>query len=361
MDPLDVHGGVDARFGAVAQPENPVVDFRIEEGERSLQRAALAAERELAAGIEGPALLGPQVGVAARLEVEVVERGVAVVAGCRGLQHDVAPLRGEPVDEERRDERRRAVAVELLAQVQRHAQPRHGTPLDGGEARQLEARAVVELADILARRVVDEREVAAVDHVLRGGDVEREEPLAAQRIFGPGTGEERVHVAARVGHREEIALAFGVLQPLVAQVCVGVARPRIELQPVCEPFPADGGTQRPLVLQVLFRLLVVAVRAEQRQPPVRIQIPCRHREAAAVAEGVVELLQQVDVAECPVAVAAERIAGADDVAVGVGLELLGVVVAVAEVVLGGAAQHACRGTPAAPPVAQLVKEPMPWM
>lgn len=164
-----------------------------------------------------------------------------------------------------------------------------------------------------------------------------------------------MHVAARVGHREEIALAFGVLQPLVAQVCVGVARPRIELQPVCEPFPADGGAQRPLVLQVLFRLLVVAVRAEQRQPSVRIQIPCRHREAAAVAEGVVELLQQVDVAECPVAVAAERIAGADDVAVGVGLELLGVVVAVAEVVLGGAAQHACRGTPAAPPVAQLEK------
>ena len=110
MDAADVDRGVDTQFGT-AYPEYPVVDARIEHRGRRAQRTGVAFERRFQARVERPAPFGFEVLVAAGTEVEVVERGVAVVAGGRSPDDHAAAFREHVVREQRRDDGRGTVSV----------------------------------------------------------------------------------------------------------------------------------------------------------------------------------------------------------------------------------------------------------
>ena len=110
VDAADVDRGVDTQFGT-AYPEYPVVDARIEHRGRRAQRTGVAFERRFQARVERPAPFGFEVLVAAGTEVEVVERGVAVVAGGRSPDDHAAAFREHVVREQRRDDGRGTVSV----------------------------------------------------------------------------------------------------------------------------------------------------------------------------------------------------------------------------------------------------------
>jgi len=111
-------------------PQNPVVDVGIEPRRLAVNRVPpLFGEGKRYAAVVGEAVFGLQVGIAARLEVKVIERGETVVArnGCLGP--DVSGFREQVIGIECRNERRPILAVHILSQRQREAQPFGRRPL----------------------------------------------------------------------------------------------------------------------------------------------------------------------------------------------------------------------------------------
>ena len=104
-------------------PENPVVDVGVEGREVELERKCLPLDGAFQAAVVGEAPFGLQVGVASGLEVEVVHRGITIVAGYGSLQHKALAARlrsflSEQVkfSKEGRDQGNQVASINLLAQ-----------------------------------------------------------------------------------------------------------------------------------------------------------------------------------------------------------------------------------------------------
>ena len=227
MDFLEVARREEA-FGR-RQPDNPVVDVRIEPRCRPAQLVAFRlAHGERNPRIVGPAALPAQVGIAARQEIEIVEGGEAEVARDGGLGYDVAPLGEYAVEEKGGDEGRPLRAEQLLAQDDRNAETLDGPPFGRETARKFDASLVVadyRLVALLRNDVF----VGASDQMLVGRERSGEKPLAADAVFAVGLPVERVDAAARAGHGHHCAVAH------VAPVVVG--HPGVDVSRLGGGFP----------------------------------------------------------------------------------------------------------------------------
>ena len=142
MHLLDVFGCPES-FGR-RQPDDPVVDVGVEPGGFAPQGVnSVAARSERQTGVVGEAVLLFQVGVAARQEVEVVQRREAVVARNGGLGDEVAAFRDQIVGEEGRNDRCPLRAEHLFAQAYRKAQALGGAVADRHVSRQFDASFVI--------------------------------------------------------------------------------------------------------------------------------------------------------------------------------------------------------------------------
>ena len=329
MDLFDVHRR--EKSLCRRQPQNPVVDVLVVPRRRPRQRVrALLSHGERQSGFVSDALFAVQAGVAARQEVEVVERREAVVARDGGLRHDVAAPGKQAVGEEGRDDWRPGGSVHGFAHDDRQAQPLRGTPLGRQGAVEFDASLVI-ADDGLVALLADDVLVGAFDEVLVCRQPGREEPFAADGILSVSLPVEGVDPAPRTGHGLQDAVA------LVAPVVVG--RPRMHVSgfrrrlPVpAVVVPREDAAQGVFALAVFELRVVGVVGRQQGQFPVGIDVPGVQPEAVAFPGVVVDLLQHVHVVERAALVAFGGIVRPDDVHLVVVDVLLLVAVAVLVVV-----------------------------
>ena len=118
----------------VGCPENPILDVRIESRHISLQRPTYLLHSELHTCIIRKTFLWLQVRIATRLEIEVVHRGITVIACHRSLQHHIPRLPKNDISEEGWNGRHPIVLIDLLTHNcrQREDFPRAPTSLHIG-------------------------------------------------------------------------------------------------------------------------------------------------------------------------------------------------------------------------------------
>ena len=327
------------------QPDDPVLDVGVEPRGAAAQLVDLLfAHVETHSGIVGEAVLVLQVGVAARQEIEVVQRREAVVARDGGFDHHVALAREQPVDEECRDERRPLVARHLLAQDERQTQRFDRLPLGGNGAGELDTPLVVP-DDGLVPVLKDDVLVLAAHQMLVGRHVGGEEPSLVRRVFALRLPVERVHPAAGTGHRSPVVRRH-LAAVVVGHPRVDVAAFHAELPPLPEVIPREDAPEGLFALAVLEVGGVAVVGREHRKLAVGVDIPGVQTQPVAFARVVVHLLQEVQVLERAAAVPLFRVILPDDVVVVIVDVYLLVVVGVLVVVGRRGVDRAGRDVPA---------------
>ena len=304
-----------------------------------------------------------QVGVAARQEVEVVQRRETVVARNGGLGDEVAAFRDQIVGEEGRNDRRPFRAEHLFAQAYRKAQTLGGAVADRHVSRQFDAAFVITdghfgfVAVGIGRLLVIHRDNVFVDAsyqmlVCRNGC--REKPLLPEVVFSIHLAEEGVDRAARADH----LLHF----PVAELPFVVVGHPGMDITGFDAHFPLFAQViPRKDAAQGLFALLVqvvvilLVIDRQHRKSPLRIDIPGLQSETVAVSGIVIDLLQRMEIVVCTAFVTFDRVVGADDVVVIVQDKHVFIVVSVLEVVRRGGIDDACRSLPAVVAVGEAQK------
>ena len=202
------------------QPDDPVVDVGVEPCRLAVQRVGASAPHgERNAAVVTDTVLLFQVGIAARQEIEVVERRETEVTRHGGFGHHPAAVRKHVIGEEGGDDRRPVVAEHLLAQRQRQPQPVRRLVLGRNVTRQLDAPLIVADLHLLAvaaelLRIFHRQDVLvdAFDQMLVHRKVGRKEPLVADGIFALDLAEKRIDPAARADHLRHVAVAERLLE-----------------------------------------------------------------------------------------------------------------------------------------------------
>ena len=330
---------------AQRQPENPVVDVGIEPCRLAVQRIYpfLPYGKRYPAVVREPRF-GYEVGVPARLEIEVVERGITVVARYGGFCPDRPAFRDQVVRIERRDERRPLRTVHLFAQRDGQPQPFGGHPFGRDAGRKLRARVVV--SDGLSVHVLrDDPAVVVRDEMLVQVGLCREEPFAAYVVLPFARDEERVVPVPGGGHVLQFPVAH-VVGVVVGEPAVDVSGLGRDFPVPAQVIPRQHAAQRAFALFVDEFLRIAVIGRHAPQPALRGDQPGVQAEPVSVARVVIGLLQQVEVAESSVVVLFAGIVRTDDVVLVVVDVFLLVVVPVGIFVRGRRIYHARGGLPA---------------
>ena len=313
--------------------------MRIVDGNLAAEIEYSLLHAELHASFVGISLFGFQRIVAARLEIKVVQRRIAVIASDGSLEHDAEPGPQRIIDEPGRNQRRQVPSVTLAAQVDTQPQTRMRPVLHRSEQRHFGPYLVIAEPDrILGLRPAQIGVVQAAHRMDIDRRIGRQRPLRRRIILGIELPVAGVDPAVRVDHLLQLA-AVGIGIPVVTiqDVGIDIAGLGAHFQPVAATVPRGDRTQRRLVLRRAGLSLLLVVHRQHRDAAPRIGDPGRQPEAIPLIGLIVKLLQQVKIAVRAVLVPLHRI---DPLPVDL---LVLIVIAILEIVVGGHVAYAGRG------------------
>ena len=262
------------------QPNDPVVDVGVEPCRFAVQRIGTPAPHgKRHAAVVGKTVLLFQIGIAARQEIEVVERRKSEISRDGGLCHHFSAVRKHVIGEKGGNDRRPFVAEHLFAQRQRKAQPLRGLVFGRHVSRQLDAPLIVadlhlfaiafELLRILHRKNIL---IHALDQMLMQGDIGREEPLAADGILPFDLTEEGVDLAARTDHLRQRSVSQRFLE-VVGHPRMDVSRFSAHLPILADMVPLQDAAQRLFALHVGIVGILLVVDRQHRNAAFRMDVP----------------------------------------------------------------------------------------
>ena len=335
------------------QPDNPIVDVGVEPRRLAAERIdALFSHGERKPCIVGETVLLFQVGVAARQEVEVVERREPVVARDGGLGHDVAPLGNRIIGEEGWNNRGPLRPEHLFAQRERQAQPVGGHPLGRNIPRQFDAPLVIThdhffIVPLRYRLGIELQHVPvlALHEMLVHGDIGSKEPFLADVVLPFDGAVKRIDETPRANHLRPVPVTF-VLREIVSLPRMYIPSTSPDLIIFSPMIPRKNTAESLFTLFVAILRIGTIIDVEHRNAAPRMDIPRLQSEPVAPARVVISLLEHVQVVEIPALVPLDGIVRADDVAVViVDIHLL-VVVPIPEIVGRRGVDHSRGGLPA---------------
>ena len=304
------------------QPDNPIVDVGVEPRRLAAERIdALFSHGERKPCIVGETVLLFQVGVAARQEVEVVERREPVVARDGGLGHDVAPLGNRIIGEEGWNNRGPLRPEHLFAQRERQAQPVGGHPLGRNIPRQFDAPLVIThdhffIVPLRYRLGIELQHVPvlALHEMLVHGDIGSKEPFLADVVLPFDGAVKRIDETPRANHLRPVPVTF-VLREIVSLPRMYIPSTSPDLIIFSPMIPRKNTAESLFTLFVAILRIGTIIDVEHRNAAPRMDIPRLQSEPVAPARVVISLLEHVQVVEIPALVPLDGIVRADDVAV----------------------------------------------